>query len=89
MDFGIAKLADKSTDKQYMTAVGAVFGSPLYMSPEQSRGEEVDERSDIYSFGCALYEALTGQPPLVGANALETIVMHQTTAPPIRCRQRL
>ncbi len=81
VDFGIAKLADNSAEIQYQTSVGTIFGSPLYMSPEQSRGEEVDKRSDIYSFGCALYEVLTGYPPIVGRHAFETMILHQTTVP--------
>jgi serine/threonine protein kinase len=81
VDFGIAKLADTSRSSQFLTEVGTVFGSPLYMSPEQSKGEKVDQRSDIYSFGCAFYEALVGQAPLVGHHALETIIMHQTKIP--------
>jgi len=81
VDFGIAKLADGSTPSQFATAAGTVFGSPLYMSPEQSRGLEVDKRSDIYSFGCTMYEALVGRPPHVGGNAFETMILHQTAAP--------
>ena len=81
VDFGIAKLTHGS-DGQAMTLGGAVFGSPLYMSPEQSQGEGTDKRSDIYSFGCSLFEALTGEPPYVGNNAFETILMHQTSRIP-------
>jgi len=81
VDFGIAKLTH-GTDGQQMTLGGAVFGSPLYMSPEQSQGEGSDKRSDVYSFGCSLFEALTGEPPYVGNNAFETILMHQTTRIP-------
>jgi len=81
VDFGIAKLADGSVSNQFATAAGTVFGSPLYMSPEQSRGLEVDKRSDIYSFGCTMYEALVGRPPHIGANAFETMILHQTATP--------
>ncbi len=78
VDFGLAKLLG-STDMegQRLTTVGTIFGSPLYMSPEQSRGENVDERSDIYSFACTFYQALTGRPPYVSDTALSTIYMHQ------------
>jgi serine/threonine protein kinase len=76
VDFGIASLIDGEEDANKITTHGAIFGSPLYMSPEQSRGEPVNQQSDIYSLGCALFEALTGEPPFRGPNALETIMMH-------------
>ncbi|MDX2175520.1 MAG: protein kinase [Candidatus Sumerlaeia bacterium] len=59
-DFGIAKLMDQTTDG---TMVGAVIGTPLYMSPEQVQGIPVDNRADIYSFGIMLYEFVNGRPP--------------------------
>jgi serine/threonine protein kinase len=49
-----------------LTRDGAIVGSPLYMAPEQGRGEDVDHRADIYSLGCALYHMLTGRPPFTG-----------------------
>ncbi|MBS1989218.1 MAG: protein kinase [Cyanobacteria bacterium SZAS LIN-3] len=83
VDFGIAKLiSSQSLDSQRQTDSGLIFGSPLYMSPEQSLGQAVDGRSDIYSFGCALFEALTGQPPFVGSNVFATMIMHQNQKPP-------
>src|SRR5579885_840846 len=63
VDFGIAKL---KSDEQKLTTTGVRIGSPLYMSPEQARGEEVDHRSDIYSMGCLMFAALTGAPPICG-----------------------
>ncbi|MBX9693060.1 MAG: protein kinase [Cyanobacteria bacterium] len=80
-DFGIAKLLSEDSDDKQLTQTGEVFGSPLYMSPEQCRGLSIDERSDIYSLGCALYEALSGRAPLEGANALLTIQMHASQIP--------
>ncbi len=64
VDFGIAKLMPSiSTENQKLTKTGHAFGTPSYMSPEQWRGETVDERSDIYSLGCIMYEMLAGKPP--------------------------
>lgn len=77
-DFGIAKLSgeESSVEHQALTGTGEVFGSPLYMSPEQCMGTPVDQRSDIYSLGCVMYEVLTGRPPHVGATAYETMQKH-------------
>ncbi|MCC7528804.1 MAG: protein kinase [Candidatus Melainabacteria bacterium] len=73
LDFGIAKMLGDNNQDQRLTKEGEVFGSPLYMSPEQCTGGEVDCRSDIYSFGCLMYESLVGAPPHVGASTLETL----------------
>jgi serine/threonine-protein kinase len=61
-DFGVARLAHSDTH----TRVGAVLGSPAYMSPEQAEGKEVDVRSDIYAFGVTLYKILSGRPLFEG-----------------------
>ncbi len=83
VDFGIARLQSiDASGRQALTAHGEVFGSPLYMSPEQTRGEQLDARSDLYSLGCALFETLTGQVPFRGTSALATLVMHQEAEPP-------
>lgn len=73
LDFGIAKiLSDDAADVLKLTQTGEVFGSPLYMSPEQCMAAKVDYRSDIYSLGCVIYETLTGNPPLAGATVFDT-----------------
>jgi len=81
LDFGIARLTE-TLDDHMRTTVGIVFGSPLYMSPEQSRGQAVDERSDIYSLGCTIFQALTTKPPFRGDTVMETINMHREATPP-------
>ncbi len=72
VDFGFAKVLEDEAE-QRLTQTGEAFGSPQYMSPEQCLGQTVDERSDIYSFGCLMYEVLSGQPPVVGKNVLATV----------------
>jgi serine/threonine protein kinase len=79
VDFGIAQFIEQSGLR--LTKTGEIFGTPLYMSPEQCRGSRVDHRADIYSMGCVLYEALTGAPPFIGANLLETTTHHLHTVP--------
>ena len=68
LDFGIAKALDTRTPSgptaltiAAMTQAGAVLGTAAYMSPEQARGKQVDQRADIWAFGCVLYEMLSGQ----------------------------
>ena len=83
VDFGIAKLSGASDpNNQNLTCIGEVFGSPYYMSPEQCEGKRIDARSDIYSVGCTLFEALVGHPPFKGNNPVQTMVMHQSHQPP-------
>ena len=74
VDFGLAK-GDQPTDMQ-LTKPGEVFGSPLYMSPEQWDSAVVDARSDIYSLGCLLYECLVGRPPFAKDSMLELLHDH-------------
>ena len=82
VDFGIAKLLPHSgKESQALTQLGETFGSPPYMSPEQCMGLALDPRSDIYSLGCVMYEALTGQPPLLGSTMLETMNKHVSEMP--------
>lgn len=82
VDFGIAKLMPSSgKQSQNLTQTGEVFGSPIYMSPEQCMAQSLDARSDIYSMGAMIYEALTGQPPLMGQSIIDTMQMHMSTPP--------
>ena len=74
LDFGIAKVMRGGSDTQ-LTAEGQVIGTVAYMSPEQSRGEETDFRSDLFSLGSVLYEAATGRPPFQAASILG--LMHE------------
>jgi eukaryotic-like serine/threonine-protein kinase len=78
MDFGIARV--RGSDR--MTRAGSAVGTPLYMSPEQCRGLEGDERSDIYSLAIVLYELLAGAPPFKGATDFELTKAHLGTPPP-------
>lgn len=83
VDFGIAKLSGVSDpNNQHLTSMGEVFGSPYYMSPEQCIGSRIDARSDIYSLGCTLFEALVGHPPFKGANPVRTMMLHQSQEAP-------
>ncbi|HEY9715043.1 MAG TPA: serine/threonine-protein kinase, partial [Chroococcales cyanobacterium] len=73
VDFGIAQIAELREDGLKLTKTGEIFGSPVYMSPEQCTGDAIDERTDIYSMGTLMYETLTGVAPFVGSNAIDTI----------------
>jgi serine/threonine-protein kinase len=82
VDFGIAKFMPSSGKQpQNLTQTGEIFGSPIYMSPEQCLGETLDVRSDIYSMGVLMYEALTGVPPLMGDTIIDTMKMHVEKKP--------
>lgn len=82
VDFGIAKLLPhEGRDAVSLTQTGDVFGSPLYMSPEQCKGEKLDAKADIYSMGCLMYETLCGTPPHTGNNMLEVLYRHMNEVP--------
>lgn len=82
VDFGLAKILDEDHQASLkITQTGDCFGSPLYMSPEQCMGKKVDHRCDIYALGCIIFECLTGNPPIVGTNAAETIAKHVQDRP--------
>lgn len=81
LDFGIAKLREVETNSS-MTMEGASIGTPQYMSPEQASGEKnLDQRVDLYAAGVLTYEMLTGAPPFLGDNVLQTLILHLTQAP--------
>jgi serine/threonine protein kinase len=86
VDFGIAKLLPQEGEQAHrLTQTGEIFGSPMYMSPEQCMGQVVDKRSDIYSLGCVLYEALSGRPPHQGNTVFETFNKHAGEIPAPLC----
>ncbi|MGI9284937.1 MAG: protein kinase domain-containing protein [Pseudomonadales bacterium] len=72
-DFGIAKAMSSNTQ---MTGVGEVLGTPVYMSPEQSRGKDIDARSDLYSVAVLTFQILTGQPPYKADTSLAVAIKH-------------
>jgi len=77
MDFGVARtLREKG-----VTGAGVIIGTPEYMSPEQVEGQEVDERSDLYSLGVILYEMVTGRRPFEGQTALSVALKQKTEMP--------
>ncbi len=82
VDFGLAKVTRLDNTTATLTKTGDIFGSPPYMSPEQCLGRSVDQRSDIYSLGCIIFEALNGSPPFVGDSLLATILLHVHGLPP-------
>jgi serine/threonine protein kinase len=83
VDFGIAKVLPESDSSiDHLTQTGELLGSPLYMSPEQCRGDEIDARTDLYALGCVMFEALSGKPPFQGKSAIETLMLHCSQPPP-------
>jgi serine/threonine protein kinase/DNA-directed RNA polymerase specialized sigma24 family protein len=87
LDFGIARLAepegdDKAKDKTKLTQKGEIFGTPMYMSPEQVRGDPIDPRADLYSVSVMLYEMLAARPPFMAKNPNGLFAMHLASLPP-------
>lgn len=84
LDFGIAK-RHVEENRDNLTPTGNVLGSPAYIAPEQCAGAEADPRSDIYSLGCVMYEALTGTPPFVHDSAIKVLLMQLSETPQPLC----
>src|SRR5215213_1535416 len=92
LDFGLAKLVDQknesvldfeeSTRSDNQTGKGLILGTVNYMSPEQAKGESIDERTDIFSFGAVIYEMVSGRTPFAGASTPETIANLINAEPP-------
>ena len=89
LDFGLAKMgtgfastSDSETQITDVTTVGTILGTAAYMSPEQAKGEPVDARSDIFSFGVVLYEMLSGRPAFLRSSAGETTAAILRDEPP-------
>lgn len=80
-DFGIARLGHDIGFTARLTGTGIAMGSPHYMSPEQIGAHGIDHRSDLYSFGCVLYEIATGVPPFDLGDAWAVLVGHRDMAP--------
>ena len=81
LDFGLAKLDQRNAAPQRETQRSQIVGTPYFMSPEQIRGEEVDARSDIYSFGALMFQVLTGQHLYTGTTAVGVLTKHLTADP--------
>jgi ActR/RegA family two-component response regulator/predicted Ser/Thr protein kinase len=80
IDFGLARRSMENADT---TGAGQVLGSPYYISPEQSQGQRVDARTDLYSLGVMFYEMLTGERPYSGRTAMAIMAQHASSSVPI------
>ncbi len=79
LDFGLVRAAG---DQGQLTQEGAIVGTPAYMAPEQARGRGVDQRCDLFSLGCVLYQMATGEQPFPGTDVVSTLLAVSTRTPP-------
>ncbi len=96
LDFGLAKLArgmdtGEGLADDPLSVAGDVFGTAVYMSPEQARGEELDQRSDLFSLGVVLYQMATGKKPFSGTNAVTTLdaILNRKPVSPLKLNPSL
>ncbi|MGD0931747.1 MAG: protein kinase [Candidatus Korobacteraceae bacterium] len=95
LDFGLVKLSrdlwSGEPVNEDLSEAGDIFGTAVYMSPEQARGEELDARSDLFSLGVVLYQMATGQKPFAGANSVVTLeaVLTKKPTPPLKLNPKL
>ena len=82
LDFGLIKSISNLENERRVTQDGAIVGTPAYMSPEQAKGEQVDYRTDLYSFGAVAYFMLTGNLLFDRPTAVETLTAHINSQPP-------
>ncbi|MBI5548835.1 MAG: protein kinase [Deltaproteobacteria bacterium] len=84
LDFGVARANSRELGGRLHTSAGMLIGTPLYMSPEQARGEVAEPRSDLYAAGVMLYELLSGVPPFNSADPMEVLFAHvRQEVPPL------
>ena len=96
LDFGLAKLSrgmetGEGLPEDPLSVAGDVFGTAVYMSPEQARGEELDQRSDLFSLGVVIYQMATGQKPFAGTNAVTTLdaILNRKPVSPLKLNPNL
>jgi eukaryotic-like serine/threonine-protein kinase len=97
LDFGLAKLSPAYATSEYASAedplsiAGDIFGTAVYMSPEQARGEDLDARTDLFSLGVVLYQMATGKKPFAGNNTVTTLeaVLNRKPVPPLKINPNL
>jgi serine/threonine protein kinase/tetratricopeptide (TPR) repeat protein len=96
LDFGLVKLSgdrwnDPISQDDPLSVAGDIFGTAVYMSPEQARGEELDPRTDLFSLGVVIYQMATGKKPFAGNNAVTTLeaVLNKKPVPPLKLNPSL